>query len=173
MKKALFLDRDGIINIDNGYVFRPEEIVFVEGITDLLKSAVSKGYQLFVVTNQSGIARGYYEDKDVVKTHSFIKEHFANKDIEITEFQHCPHHPKFSGECDCRKPAPGMIKKLIIKYEIDPSQSVMIGDKPSDTQAGKNANVGKCILVSSQYMSEADESADHFISDIREAIDLI
>jgi len=167
--KALFLDRDGIINIDKGYVYRPEEIEFTEGAAELLKIASGKGFELLIITNQAGIARGMYTEEDVDKLHLFIKEQFRDMGIRIKDFFYCPHHPDFTGECDCRKPNPGMIKEAAEKYGIDLSESVMIGDKKSDIEAGINAGVKTNILVKSPYSKEAVPGADFFAENVLQA----
>ncbi|PLX67054.1 MAG: D,D-heptose 1,7-bisphosphate phosphatase [Denitrovibrio sp.] len=173
MDKALFLDRDGIINIDKGYLYKPEDVEFVDGIFDLLKYAQDKGYQLFVITNQSGIAREKYTHEDVLKLHLWMKDKFTEYSIEIKDFFYCPHHPKFSEPCDCRKPEPGMIMQACEKYDIDLSRSVILGDKPSDVQAGKKAGLKMTILLSSQYINEKIPEADVFIANIKEAINFL
>jgi len=169
MIKILFLDRDGIINIDKGYIHKSSDIELTDGITELLNTAKSLNYQFVVVTNQAGIARGLYKDADVIELHKYMAEKLSKLGFDILEFFYCPHHPQFSGECDCRKPEPGMLLQAKNKYDIDMNASVMIGDKRSDVQAGKNAGVGKCILVSGQYESEAAPEADFFAKDLYEA----
>ena len=144
MSKALFLDRDGIINIDHGYVYKIEDFEFVEGIFDLCRLAIDKGYQIFVITNQAGIARGYA---------------FAEQGITITKVYYCPHHPskgvnEFVMSCDCRKPEPGMIKQAQQEFAIDLMESVFVGDKVSDMQAASKAGIKTRILVDSRYTNE-------------------
>lgn len=103
-KKALFLDRDGTINIEKHYLYRVEDFEFREGIFQLTSEFYSKGYLIFVVSNQAGIARGYYREEDVVALHHWMTEQFREKGIIITEVAWCPHYPAISGECPCRKP---------------------------------------------------------------------
>jgi D-glycero-D-manno-heptose 1,7-bisphosphate phosphatase len=168
--KALFLDRDGIINIDKGYIHKSEDVEFVEGIFDLLKFAMSQGFEFIVVTNQAGVARGMYAESDVLNIHEFMSEKLKEEGITVKEFFHCPHHPEFSGECDCRKPEPGMLLAAKEKYGINMSESLIIGDKRSDVQAGKNAGLGKCILVSSRYEASDVPEADYFARDLNDAL---
>jgi D-glycero-D-manno-heptose 1,7-bisphosphate phosphatase len=137
--KALFLDRDGVINIDKGYVHKIEDFEFIEGIFDLCKSYQDKGYLIIVITNQAGIARGYYTEEDFLKLSEWMKKEFAKKNVIITDIFYCPHHPDFTGECECRKPKPGMILEAAKKYNIDLSKSILIGDKITDIEAGKRA----------------------------------
>jgi D-glycero-D-manno-heptose 1,7-bisphosphate phosphatase len=143
--KAAFLDRDGVINIDKNYVYKIEDFEFKDGIFELLKLLQSKGFTLFVVTNQSGIGRGYYTLQDFKKLTEYMLNELKKKGIEIKEVAFCPHHP--DENCECRKPKPGMILNLSKKYNIDLKNSILIGDKQSDIEAGKNAGVGKTYLV--------------------------
>ena len=145
MHKAIFLDRDGVINIDHGYVHKIENFEFVPGIFEALRHFRDLGYKLIIVTNQSGIGRGYYSEEDFWKLSNWMQERLMAEGIEITEIFHCPHHPD-SG-CGCRKPEPGMILEAIKKYDIDPERSWMIGDKPSDLEAAQRAGVKNGILI--------------------------
>jgi len=172
-KKGLFLDRDGIINIDKGYIHKVKDVEFVEGIFELCKKMQSEGYLIFVVTNQAGIDRGMYKPSDVDTLHAFMAEEFKKHGITVTKFRFCPHHPEFSGPCSCRKPEPGMIVKNIEEFDIDPGESIMIGDKPSDTQAGKNAGVKTCILVRSGYFDDPEPTADHTVDEVSDIIKIL
>lgn len=159
MIKALFLDRDGIINVDHGYVHKSKDFEFIDGIFELCQLATEKGYQLFVITNQSGIARGYYSVEQFQSLSAWMVDEFANQNVTIEEVFFCPHHPSkavndFASDCDCRKPKPGMIVQAQSKYNIDLAQSVFIGDKVSDMQAAKAAGITQCILVASDYQDE-------------------
>ena len=145
--KAVFLDRDGVINRDFGYVGNIDKFEFKDGIFELLKFLQEKGYNLFIVTNQSGIARGYYSEDDFHNLMNWIIEKLRKKDIEIKDYQFCPHHPQITGKCECRKPKPNMILNLVKKYKIDLNSSIMIGDSLSDIEAAKNAGIKKSYLV--------------------------
>lgn len=147
-RPALFLDRDGVLNVDHGYVFRCEDFEPVEGVFDALRLAKQRGYLLIVVTNQSGIGRGYFtqSDYDTLETH--IRRLFAEEGAELDEIYHCPHRP--DDDCDCRKPSPGMILRAAQDYDIDLSASVMIGDKASDAEAARAACIGTIDLVTSE-----------------------
>ncbi|GAA5133864.1 D-glycero-beta-D-manno-heptose 1,7-bisphosphate 7-phosphatase [Thalassotalea piscium] len=154
--KALFLDRDGIINIDHGYVYQSENFEFVQGIFSLCHLAQEKGYQLIVITNQSGIGRGKYSIEQFEKLTQWMKKQFSYKGITINDVYYCPHHPtnankEFLIKCDCRKPEPGMILQAVREHNIDVGQSVFIGDKVSDMQAAKAAGINNRLLLSSQY----------------------
>jgi len=152
--KGLFLDRDGVINEDFGYVYKIEDFKFKEGIFKVLKKAMDKEYKIFIITNQSGISRGYYTENDFLKLMNWVQEQFLKKEIKITDIAFCPHHP--DDNCDCRKPKPKMILDLIKKYNIDPSKSIMVGDKDSDVEAGKNANIATNIKINDSILEIID-----------------
>ncbi len=145
MNKAVFLDRDGVINEDRGYVHKIEDFVFIDGIFEKLKKYQNDGYLLIVVTNQSGIGRGYYSEEDFLKLTKYMLDEFEKKGIKITKVYHSPYRPEDNAMC--RKPNPGMLLKAKEEFDIDMKNSIMIGDKQSDMQAGKNAGVGKLILI--------------------------
>jgi D-glycero-D-manno-heptose 1,7-bisphosphate phosphatase len=147
-QKAIFLDRDGVINEDYGYVYKKEDFKFKEGIFEVLKSFQDKGYKLFIVTNQSGIARKFYSEDEFHNLMEWVKKEFAKKGIKITDYRFCPHHPEITGVCECRKPKAGMILDLAKKYNIDLKNSILIGDSKRDIETGQKARVGKNILVS-------------------------
>jgi D-glycero-D-manno-heptose 1,7-bisphosphate phosphatase len=154
LKKALFLDRDGIINIDYGYVCRKEDFIFTEGIFELLKLFLHAGYQLFIVTNQSGIGRGYYTQDDFSKLTHWMSQQFALRHIEITQIFHCPHRPE--ERCTCRKPAVGMIQKYLNEHPIDVANSWMIGDKQSDIDFAHNAKIEHTIAIGNKKIDHAE-----------------
>jgi D-glycero-D-manno-heptose 1,7-bisphosphate phosphatase len=145
--KALFLDRDGTINIEKNYVHRIEDFEFIDGITKLISDYFNHGYLVVIITNQAGIARGYYTEKDYQKLTNWMMAEFKKKGITISKVYHCPHHPDITGECRCRKPNPGMILDAIREFNIDPVNSVLIGDKKSDILAGENAGIGKNLYI--------------------------
>ena len=155
MKKALFLDRDGVINIDKNYVHKISDFEFVDGIFDLCKYYQDRGYLIFVITNQAGIARGYYDHNDFALLTSWMTGQFKQNDILISKVYYCPHHPGFDKECDCRKPNPGMIFQAQKEFDVDLANSVLIGDKESDLQAGKNAGIQNLILVAANQSLSA------------------
>lgn len=146
-QKALFLDRDGTINIDKGYVYEKEEFEFQPGIFELVKKYVQQGYLIFIVTNQSGIARGLYTEKDYLQLTDWLRAEFSKKGIQIEKVYYCPHLPEISGPCSCRKPNPGMIVEAIREYNINPEMSVLIGDTERDLLAGREAGIGKNLYI--------------------------
>lgn len=143
--KALFLDRDGVINYDPGYVYRIDDFEFMPGIFEALAGFIELGYEIFIVTNQSGIGRGYYSQSDFTKLCEYMVGEFSSRGIEIRHIYHCPHTP--SDNCNCRKPKPGMILQAMSEFNIDAKNSLMIGDKPSDLEAARNAGVENGYLI--------------------------
>lgn len=146
MKKALFLDRDGVVNIEKNYLYKIEDFEFIDGIFELCSYYEKLGYKIFIVTNQSGIARGYYTENDFIKLTSWMKRQFFDKGINITKVYFCPHHPSISGECKCRKPNPEMLLRAKIEFDIDLENSIIIGDKERDIEAGLNAGLKETYL---------------------------
>ncbi len=140
-KPALFLDRDGVINKEKNYLYKKEDVEFVDGIFELCRYFQNKGYDIFIVTNQSGIARGYYSEDDFWKLMEWMHEEFEKRGIHITKTYHCPHHPDINGECGCRKPKPGMLLQAAQEFDVDLSKSVMVGDKERDIEAGRRAGL--------------------------------
>lgn len=150
MKKCLFLDRDGIINKDIAYAHKPEHIEFVPGIFEVCRFMQKRGFIIIIVTNQSGIARGYYSEADFKELTSWMHKEFIRRGIHISAVYHCPHHPNITGPCLCRKPKPGMLKQAIKRFHINPKQSYMIGDKITDMQAALAAGIKHRILLQSE-----------------------
>lgn len=145
--KALFLDRDGTVNVEKNYVCKIEDFEFIDDIFALIKSYQKRGFLIFIITNQSGIARGFYTEKEFnILTEWMIKKFWENN-IIITKVYYCPHHPDYTGSCECRKPNPGMILKALEEFNINPKKSVLIGDKKSDILAGENAGIGMNLEV--------------------------
>lgn len=142
MQKAIFFDRDGVINSDIGhyYIFRIEDFIINEGIIPSLIKLSENGYKLFIVTNQGGIAKGIYTESDVNKVHKYLINSLEKNNITIEEIYFCPHHESIS-PCECRKPKPYFINKAIKDYDIDPEQSYLIGDSLRDIQAAEAAGI--------------------------------
>jgi len=146
MKKALFLDRDGIINVEKNYLYKQEDFEFIEGIFALCAYYQKKGYVIVVVTNQSGIDRGYYTQEDFEKLTQWMLEAFKKYNIKIDKVYYCPHHPDISGECSCRKPKPGMLLDAAKEFDIDLQNSLMVGDKESDIEAAIQSGISQTYL---------------------------
>jgi D-glycero-D-manno-heptose 1,7-bisphosphate phosphatase len=164
VKPAVFLDRDGVINVDHGYVSTPEQFEFVDGVFEACQHFLKQGYKLVVVTNQSGIARGYYSPEQFEALTQWMCQEFAAHGVHITAVYHCPHHPTkgqapYVQDCHCRKPAPGMFLQAIADHGIDPAQSIMVGDKGADMQAAAAAGVGHKVLVQSGQPFSSQEAA--------------
>ncbi|QOZ70614.1 D-glycero-alpha-D-manno-heptose-1,7-bisphosphate 7-phosphatase [Bradyrhizobium arachidis] len=146
MRPAVFFDRDGVLNEDDGYAFDPARIRWVEGAHRAVKAVNDAGYFAFVVTNQSGVARGFFEERHVRNLHEWMSRELAIVGAHIDAFEFCPHHPDGSIEryrlvCNCRKPRPGMITGLLERYSVDMDASFMIGDKQSDLAAAQAAGI--------------------------------
>ena len=146
MKKALFLDRDGVVNVEKDYLYKIEDFEFIDGIFDLCRYHASQGYLIFIVTNQSGIARGYYSEDDFQVLTEWMRSEFLKKGIKIQEVYYCPHHPDITGECECRKPKPKMLLDAQKKYNLDMQNSLLVGDRQRDIDAGFNAGVSRAYL---------------------------
>jgi D-glycero-D-manno-heptose 1,7-bisphosphate phosphatase len=145
--KALFLDRDGVINKEKNYLYKIEDFEFIDGVFETCRHFKGKGYLIIIITNQAGIARGKYTENDfTVLTDWMIKE-FVEEDINISKVYHCPQHPEFSGQCECRKPKPKMILDAQKEFDINLSKSILVGDKNSDIGAGINAGIKNNYLI--------------------------
>ena len=145
-KPAVFLDRDGVINVDRGYVSHRAHFKWIPGAIEAIKALNDAGYYVFVATNQSGIARGLYSEREMQKLHDYIARKLAEKGARIDDWRHSPFHPEgtiiaFKRTSDWRKPRPGMILDLMQAWPVDRAQSVLIGDKESDMQAARAARV--------------------------------
>ena len=156
LHKCLFLDRDGIVNRDVGYAYLPEQIEFIPHIFELCRHFLQQGYLIIIVTNQSGIARGYYSEEDFELLNTWLTDRFKQEDITLTAIFHCPHHPDITGHCHCRKPEPGMLLDAIKQYRIDPQFSMMVGDKKSDMDAALAAGIHHRILVTTEPYTKAE-----------------
>ena len=171
-KKAIFLDRDGVINIDVNYLYRINDFEFIEGIFEACHHFQNLGYSIIIVTNQSGIARDLYKDEDFqVLTNWMIKE-FKKNNITILDIYYCPHGPE--SKCNCRKPKPGMLIEAKIKHNINMKNSWMIGDKEIDIKAANGAGIKNTILVRSGHkINEASSNAMFFLDSIYQANQII
>jgi len=149
--KACFFDRDGVVNVEVDYLHEPEKTVLENGIVEALKLVHANGFLAVVVTNQAGVARGKYPEEDIQKVHDKLQTMLAEQGEKIDAFYYCPHHPEHTGECTCRKPAPGMLLKAAAELDIDLAESMMVGDRLSDVNAGINAGVKKAYLVRTGY----------------------
>jgi D-glycero-D-manno-heptose 1,7-bisphosphate phosphatase len=152
LRRAAFLDRDGVLNEDSGYVCRPEDFRWLPGTFEALAALQAAGHALVVVTNQSGIGRGLYDEAQYQALTRWMREDLRTHGLELAGVYHCPHHPDASVSayrraCDCRKPAPGMILRAAGDLGLDLAASCLFGDRASDVAAGRAAGVGHCAQV--------------------------
>jgi D-glycero-D-manno-heptose 1,7-bisphosphate phosphatase len=160
---ALFLDRDGVINVDHAYVYRPGDFDFVPGIFELCQYAQEKGYKIIVVTNQAGIGRGYYSENDFHSLTEWMCEEFEKEGIQVLDVFFCPYHPiggvgSYKRYSDCRKPEPGMILEAQKRHDLSLERSVLVGDKESDIEAGLSAGISTNILFQPNKASEGSKA---------------
>lgn len=158
MTKAVFLDRDGVINADIGYLWRKEDFVWIPGAPAVIRRFNSLGWRVLVVTNQSGVARGYYSEQDVQNLHDWINKELAQQGAQIDAFYYCPHHPRgalpdYTVECDCRKPKPGLIRRGMADWNIEPADSILIGDKESDLAAAQAAGITGYLFLGDDLLN--------------------
>ena len=168
--KALFLDRDGVINIERGYVHCPEDFHFQEGIFELCRAAQARGYLLVVVTNQAGIARGYYTESQFLELTTWMIARFAEQEIHIARVYYCPYHPihgvgRYKRDSPDRKPRPGMILRARADLSLDLTPSVLVGDALSDIYAAKAAGIGSKILLRSGAGDNEIQDDQCYVSD--------
>ena len=164
--KTIFLDRDGVINKEINYLYKIDDFEFIEGVFDACLFFQSLNYNIVVISNQSGIARGYFSESDYHILTDWMIKQFQEKGVSILDTYYCPHGPE--SNCKCRKPKPGMIIEAANKYGINLSMSWMIGDKESDIKAAKLAGIENTILVrSGQPISESSSNAKFIIDSIR------
>lgn len=167
LNKALFLDRDGVVNVEKNYLHKIEDFELMDGILEVCRAYQEQGYLIIIVTNQSGISRGYYTEDDFARLSEWMVEHFKQLGVTISHIYHCPHHESIDGVCECRKPEPGMFIQAQKKYDLDMSSSVMIGDNERDIEASLKAGVGTNILLTSET---TDSQANRIIHSLREML---
>jgi len=171
-RRALFLDRDGVINVNHGYVHTAEQTEWVKGIFELCAIARDNKYVLVVITNQAGIARGYYSESEFLGYTKWMHGEFAARDVEILATLYCPHHPiaglgALRVECQCRKPAPGMFVVASSLLGLTPGESVMVGDRESDLLAASRAGVSTGFLIDSARSQPFVEVAKYLGARVR------
>jgi D,D-heptose 1,7-bisphosphate phosphatase len=160
-RPALFLDRDGVVNLEVGYAHRPDQIKWVPGIFQAVKVANDAGFYVFVVTNQAGVARGLYSERAVIDLHQWMNTRFREYGAHIDEFAYCPHHPtagstKYTRVCECRKPAPGMLTDLAQRWSIDLTRSLFVGDRDTDLQAAHGVGIPSVLHRANSVMVTID-----------------
>lgn len=157
---AVFLDRDGTINVEKEYLHLIEDFAFIPGVPEAIRALKTAGYLVIVVTNQSGVARGYYALDDVAALHGHIQKQLAATGTRIDAFYTCPHHPTegvgdYRCDCDCRKGAPGMLLQAADEHDIDLGRSYIVGDKLADIEAGERAGCEPLLVLTGYGRTEA------------------
>jgi D-glycero-D-manno-heptose 1,7-bisphosphate phosphatase len=166
--KTIFLDRDGVINKEVKYLFRIADFEFIEGVFDACLYFHNLDYKIIIISNQSGIARGYYNNNDYQRLTEWMLNQFNKKGISILDILYCPHAPE--SKCNCRKPKPGMLIEAKYKYNISMDDSWMIGDKETDIEAANLAGITNTILVRSGHLiNESDSNSKFTIDSIKES----
>lgn len=145
-RPTAFLDRDGVLNVDHGYVYRPHELEWIPGAPEAVRLLNDAGYIVIIVTNQSGVARGLYEEADIHRFHAHMQEVLATNGAHVDAFYYCPHHPqgsiaRYAMTCQCRKPATGLLEQAVRDWPIDRARSFLIGDRDGDMAAAANFNL--------------------------------
>ncbi|WP_312242957.1 D-glycero-beta-D-manno-heptose 1,7-bisphosphate 7-phosphatase [Pantoea sp.] len=170
---AIFLDRDGTLNVDHGYVHEIDNFQFIDGVIEAMRELKNMGYALVLVTNQSGIARGMFTEEQFMQLTEWMDWSLADRDVDLDGIYYCPHHPEASVEeyrlaCDCRKPQPGMLLSAQKHLHIDMAASYIVGDKLEDMQAGEAAGVGTKVLVKTgkPVTAEGEAAADWVIDSL-------
>lgn len=174
MRKAVFIDRDGVINQDLGkYITNPKEFVFIPGVIKALKKLNKSEFKIIIITNQGGVGKGLYTEKDVEEIHKKMNSLLERDGIRLDGVYYCPHHP--NDGCDCRKPNLGLVNDAIEEHKIDPKNSFFIGDKTSDIKAGSDIGC-KTFLVKTGYAGHDrlfDVKPDFIVEDFAEAVEKI
>ena len=161
--KTIFLDRDGVINKEVGYLFRLSDFEFIDGVFDACLYFQKLSYKIIIISNQSGIARGYYNENDYQKLTEWMLGQFNDNGINILDIFYCPHSPE--SLCECRKPKPGMLIEAEYKYNISMKDSWMIGDKETDIKAANLAGINNTILVRGVHLIDESNSKSKFTID--------
>jgi D-glycero-D-manno-heptose 1,7-bisphosphate phosphatase len=177
VKPAVFLDRDGTVIDEVGHLGEPERVVILPGVPAALRRLTDAGFSLVVVTNQAGVARGYFTETDVEAVNARAAELLDAEGIRLEGWYHCPHHPDFTGACDCRKPEPGMLRRAAREHDLDLERSWMVGDHPTDAAAGRAAGARPIMVRTGHGMLPG---AEHHpgpdvpvVDDLSAATDLI
>jgi len=174
--RAVFIDRDGTINVNSGYINNPNDFKMYPNVTKGIKLLQENGFKIIIITNQSGIARRYFSEKSLEEIHEKMKKELSKEDAEVDAIYYCPHHP--DEKCNCRKPKPGMLEKAIEDFDIDVKNSFIIGDRMIDVEAGKTVGC-KTVLVPEdkelvkKEMAESDIYPDYICDDFYSGVERI
>ena len=172
--RAVFLDRDGVLMRDAKFVDPVNQVEVINGAPQAMRSLQDAGFRLFVVTNQSGVGRGYFTREAVEEIHTLLNQHFSAAGVRIERYYVCPHHPE--DNCDCRKPKPKFLLEAAREYGLDLSRCFMVGDRPSDIQCGRNAGTTTILVMTGAGQETLDAhsvAADQAAGDIGAAADWI
>jgi D-glycero-D-manno-heptose 1,7-bisphosphate phosphatase len=170
--KSIFLDRDGVINKETNYLHKIEDFNFIAGIFEACNHFKNLNYKIIIITNQSGISRGFYNTDDYMKLTDWMVAEFVKNEIDILDIYFCPHSP--TEDCHCRKPKPGMLLDAKKKYNIDMKKSWFIGDQEADIMAANNAGISNTILVRSGHkINESSSNAKYFLNSVLQSIQTI
>lgn len=168
---ALILDRDGVVNIDKHYLYKKEEFEFSDGIFELCSQFESYGFKIIIITNQSGIGRGYFSENDFLNLTTWMVEQFKIKNVTIEKVYFCPHQP--SEECECRKPNTKLVNKAKVELGLDLHNSVLIGDNKSDIELATRAGIGLAIGVGDHFKEKLGNANTQYTDNIRSTIVLV
>lgn len=172
MNKALFLDRDNTIIFDAPYMADPDQVKIMPGVVEALKKFRQAGFLLIIVTNQSGIGRGMFSEQAMLKVHERMVEMFLTEGVDFEDILYCPHAPE--DDCECRKPLPGMLIEAANRHRVEMSESVMVGDKAADVEAGIAAGCGKSVWLSHGRKHIEIENTEFIIAEnLKEAAEKI
>jgi len=164
MTKLVLFDRDGTINIDRGYVWRSEDFDWLPEAREAIRWLNDRDIKIGIFTNQSGVARGFYSERDVDVLHEWMQSELAKVGAHIDRYDFCPHHPEgqppYNEGCDCRKPAPGMVRDALAYFQVDPEDAVVIGDKDRDLEAGAALGVRGVRYVEGSVLDLVKEAVE-------------
>lgn len=175
---AVFLDRDGTVNVEKDFLSSPDQLQLIPRTADAIRALNALGTRVFIITNQSGVARGYFTESTVRQVHEALREMLQKQGAIVNDFFYCPHFPgssdqRYNKECDCRKPKPGMLRQAELKYPIDLRRSFVIGDRCIDVATGKAVGAGT-VMVSTGYGANEIQSCrnepDYFAQDLHDGV---
>ncbi len=176
--KCVFLDRDGVLIEDVGYLKNPEDIIIMPNSVEALQTLKARGFLLIIVTNQAGVAKGFFNMDELTAVNNRLLKIYEDNGIIIDDLYFCPHHESgtvepYNIKCSCRKPAAGMVLKGIEKFSIDPLKSFMAGDKDSDIMLAKNSGLKSFYIKNAMYKHDESIIPDFYVKDLKEAADII
>lgn len=176
--RALILDRDGVVNIDRDYVHKIDDFEFIDGVFELCRMAAGQGYLVIIITNQSGIGRGYYTEDDFHRLTDWMKARFEEEGVTVAQVYFCPYHPvhgigKYKQDSYDRKPNPGMIIRAAQDFDLDLSNCILVGDRESDMKAAQTAGVGHKVLYRPEGEIDTPTRADYIVNELNTVLDLV